>query len=58
MRERQYTSNEIATLGQQIMGRVAEGPLENPPPTGKMKERSARMGEYELVPALLVARSE
>ena len=58
MGEGQDASNELATLGQQIVGRVAEGPLDDPPPAGKMEESSARMGEHELVPALLVAGSE
>ena len=58
MGERQDTGNDPAALGNQIMRRVAEGPLDNPPPAGKMKERSARMSEHELVPALLVAGSE
>ena len=58
MGEGQDTSNELATFGQQIMRRVAEGALDNPPPAGKMKESPARMGEHELVPALLVSGSE
>ena len=44
--------NEPAALGDQIIGRVPERPLDNPLPAGKMKERSARMGEDELVPTL------
>ena len=58
MGERQYAGNDPAALGDQIIGRVAERPLDNPPPSGKMKERSARMGEHELVPSSLVAGSE
>ena len=58
MGERQDTGNDPAALGNQVMRRVAEGSLENPLPTSKMKERSARMREHELVPALLVAGSE
>lgn len=58
MRERQDTSDNSATLGQQIMGWVSERPFENPLPTGKVEEGSARMSEYELVPALPVAGPE
>src|SRR4051794_12263295 len=58
MGERDDTGNDPATLGNQVIRRVAEGPLDNPPPAGEMKEGSARMREHELVPALLVAGSE
>ena len=58
MSERQDAGDGPAALGNQVMRRVAEGTLEDPPPTGKMKERSARMPPHELVPALLVAGSE
>ena len=58
MGERQDTGDDAAALGNQVMRRVAEGTLEDPPPTGKMKERSARMPQHELVPALFVAGLE
>src|SRR5205807_5111371 len=47
-----------AALGNQVMRGVAERPLDNPPPTGEMEERSARMSAHELVPTVLVAGSE
>src|SRR5947209_9563775 len=58
MGERQDTGNNPAALGNQVMRAVPEGLLENPPPAGKMEERSARMGEHELVPTVLVAGPE
>ena len=58
MGQRQDTGNDSAALGDQIGRRVAEGAFENPLPTGEMEERSARMSEHELVPALLVTRPE
>src|SRR5438132_9151570 len=58
MSKRQDTGNHPATLGDQVICRVAEGLPENPPPGSKMEESSARMREHELIPALLVAGSE
>jgi hypothetical protein len=58
MGERQNAGNETTALGDQVMGGVVESPFENTPPTGKMKERSARMREHELVPALPIAGAE
>ena len=58
MGERQDAAYDPATLGNQVMSRVAEGPLDNLSPAGKMKESSARMREHKRIPALLVAESE
>jgi hypothetical protein len=58
MGERQDTGNNPAALRNQVIGRMAEGPFEDPLPSGKMKKRSVRVTEHELVPALLVAGSE
>ena len=58
MRQRQHAADDPAALSNQVMRRVTEGPFDDPLPTGEMKERSARVGEHELVPALLVIRPE
>ena len=44
-----------ATLGNQIIGAVAEHPLDHSFPSGKMKKRPARVGADELVPPMLIS---
>ena len=56
MREWQDPADDPAALGDQVICRVPKGAFDNPPPTGEMEECSVRMGEHELIPALLVTR--
>ena len=44
-----------ATLGNQIIGAVAERSFDHSFPSGKMKKRPARVGADELVPPMLIA---